>query len=311
MKFRILVGALALSCAACGASDQGTPEASSTGDAGRAAALDLPAYFDCVRESGGAVLSAHRGGPGVGLPENSIEAFEATLPFTPLLEVDVVESRDGVLYLLHDRSLGRTTTGSGQVVDTDWADVERLRLRDINRQVTDARVPTLADALAWAKANNAILQLDRKRMTSFRKILDAVRVAGAEQNVMIIAYRDEDAELIARLAPDVMVSAGVQDRRQLDRLQRNGVDPARIVAWTGTREPDAALWRMLSAAGVEPNFGTLGRPGERLDDVYAADGDFSEYEALVEMGLVVLATDLPREVAAAVSFDDVAASCRD
>jgi glycerophosphoryl diester phosphodiesterase len=38
-------------------------------------------------------------------------------------------------------------------------------------------------------------------------------------------------------------------------------------------------------------FGTLGRPGERLDDVYLADGNPSEYVDLARAGAVVIASD--------------------
>jgi glycerophosphoryl diester phosphodiesterase len=44
-------------------------------------------------------------------------------------------------------------------------------------------------------------------------------------------------------------------------------------------------------AGIEPIFGTLGRPGDRLDDVYAADGNPSEYGDLVRAGVVMIASD--------------------
>ena len=33
----------------------------------------LPALFDCLRETGALAISAHRGGPAPGFPENAIE----------------------------------------------------------------------------------------------------------------------------------------------------------------------------------------------------------------------------------------------
>ncbi|PZO34459.1 MAG: glycerophosphodiester phosphodiesterase, partial [Alphaproteobacteria bacterium] len=46
----------------------------------------------------------------------------------------------------------------------------------------------------------------------------------------------------------------------------------------------------------EAQFGTLGPSGRRLDDVYAADGDVSEYRDLVRDGVAVIATDAPLAV---------------
>ena len=55
---------------------------------------------------------------------------------------------------------------------------------------------------------------------------------------------------------------------------------------------------------MEPAFGTLGRAGERLDDQYWDDGDGSEYQRLVDDGVVIIDTDRPREVADFLLADD-------
>ena len=66
----------------------------------------------------------------------------------------------------------------------------------------------------------------------------------------------------------------------------------------------------IGRRGVETAFGTLGRPGDRLDDLLWADGDPSEYRVLVEGGLTLLATDAPYRVADALTADDgVIADC--
>ena len=82
----------------------------------------------------------------------------------------------------------------------------------------------------------------------------------------------------------------------LDTEDLAGLNPAQILAWTGTREERPDLWRSLREAGVEVQFGTLGAEGRRLDDVYAADGDVSEYRDLFRQGVTVIATDTPLAV---------------
>jgi glycerophosphoryl diester phosphodiesterase len=72
---------------------------------------------------------------------------------------------------------------------------------------------------------------------------------------------------------------------------RKVIDPRRILGWTGTDHPEIRPFAILRAAGIEPIFGTLGRPGERLDDVYLADGNPSEYGELVRAGVVMIASD--------------------
>lgn len=279
-----------------------------TGDGPAVRALNLPDYFDCVREAGGILLAAHRGGPAPGYPENALETLQHNWDagVASVFEIDVAESRDGLQFLMHDRSLGRTTTGSGPVADTDWEEISRLRLVDNDGTRTDFHPPKLTDVLLWAVETGAILELDRKGTTSFRNIVNAVRAADAEENVILISYSDNEAIEIASLAPDLMMTASVLGDRDVARLEENGVKPSRLIGWTGTREVNPAAFQRLRDIGVEPAFGTLGRRGERLDDLWLADGDASEFEAAISAGLVLLATDAAEKVGPLISADETA-----
>jgi glycerophosphoryl diester phosphodiesterase len=279
----------------------------STAQAQAQATLALPAYFDCVRENRGVLIAAHRGGPAPGYPENALETLQhGFAEGIRVFEIDIAESRDGVMVLMHDNRVNRTTTGNGYVADMDWADLADLSLVDNDGKRTRFSPPKLTDVLIWAKQSGAILELDRKPTTSFRNIASAVRAAGAGDNVLLISYSDDEAAAIAAADPDLMLTASARGSRDIARLEDRGVDRTRLVAWTGTGSPDAAAWARNTQQGVESAFGTLGRKGERLDDQYWADGDASEYQDLVDDGLVLLATDEPYRVAAALTSDDLA-----
>lgn len=265
----------------------------------------LPDFFDCVRESGGLLIASHRAGPAPGYPENAIETMQYGAEQGILVhEIDVAETRDGVLFLMHDRSLGRTTTGDGFVADTDWDTIQRLNLVDNDGAITSFTAPKLSDVLIWAKNSGAIVELDKKPTTSFRNIISHVRAAEAESNVVLITYDDGQAIEVARLAPDLMMTAGVKSRDHQDDLEAAGVNFDQVIAWTGTRNPNPRAFAAIARRDIETAFGTLGRPGERLDDEYWSDGDPSEYAALADAGLTLLATDTPYRVAEALSADD-------
>lgn len=271
------------------------------------ARASLAEVMDRARETGALFVAAHRGGPTAGFPENALETLEHGFAAgVPVFEVDVAESPDGVLYLMHDRSLRRTGGHEGEVADTAWEVVSGLDLLDPMGARTGFRPPRLTAALHWAVATGALVELDRKPTTSFARIIAEVREAGAEQQVLIITYSDEEAAEVASLAPDLMMTAGVRDDAQRARLEEAGVDMTRVVAWMGTREPDAARIAELGTAGIEAAFGTLGRPGRRLDDAYTEDGDASEYQDLVDAGLTLLATDRPYFVIEQLTADDLA-----
>ncbi|WP_233353178.1 glycerophosphodiester phosphodiesterase family protein [Henriciella mobilis] len=267
---------------------------------GPADVTPLAGLFDCVREEGGILLAAHRGGPAPGYPENAIETLDHVLSNAAFItEVDVAETSDGVLFLMHDDTLDRTTSGSGAVADTDWADISTLDLVDNEGTVTNFHPPRLTAALDWAVRNGAILELDRKDTTSFAGIIAAVREAGAEANAVLITYDDAEAREVARLAPDLMMTADPGDAAQDSGLLEGTLNPQTLIAWTGTSSPDPAVWAALAEADIESAFGTLGAEGERLDDQYWADGDPSEYSQLARDGLTLLATDVPYRLARA------------
>lgn len=274
----------------------------------------LAAYFDCVREGGGIAISAHRGQSGEDQPENSIQAFETTGRAIPgaILEMDAALTSDGVLVMMHDDSLDRTTTGHGLVANNTLAQVKAARLRAPNGTLTDAAPPTLEEALAAAGRVGAIASIDLKPSSEAatvalaQKVVDQVRRSGAAGRVILITYTPESARSVAALAPEMMISAGMDDVSGLE-----GLNAAQILAWTGAGEPKPALWRAVGARGVEAQFGTLGAPGRRLDDVYAADGDVSEYRALFDQSVTVIATDEPLAVKGVLGAELAAAGrCR-
>ena len=256
MKRLLLIAALALG--ACDANlDVGgvsvAPEQAQT-----LAPADLPAFFDCLRERGEAVVSAHRGGPAPGFAENAIATFENTLRHTPaFLEVDVARTRDGALVLMHDDSVDRTTTGSGAVRDLTLAQVQALDLLDNDGGAASGHPPSLREALAWAEGR-AILELDVKRGVSYEDVVREVEAAGAMGRVVFITYSVDGAARLARVAPEAMIYVTIRSADEIDRLVRRGVDVDRVVAWIGTEAPDAALVAALNERSIEARAGVFG-----------------------------------------------------
>ena len=313
MKRLLLAATASLILAACGqaapagepGTDTGSPPRAPVASALAPLTVELPALFDCLRETRGVVVAAHRGGPAPGYPENALETMQQGFERgIRVFEIDIHESRDGVLFLHHDDRFGRVIDGEGYVADTDWAEIAAVRLKDNDGQPTAFHPVKLTDVLLWAKETGAIVELDRKRTTSFRNIWAAVTAAGAEANVIMISYNDDEAAEIARIAPDAMMTASAFGGRDIERLESMGVDRTRIIAWTGTSEPNPAAYERLARESVEAAFGTLGRRGERLDDQYWEDDDGSEYQRLVDDGVVLIATDEPYRVAELLTADD-------
>lgn len=235
------------------------------------------------------MISAHRGGRNIpGYPENSLEVFTHTLQYTPaMLECDINVSSDGMLHLMHDNTLDRTTTGTGRVQDTPWSEIASLFLVDDEGTTTSFRVPTFAQALDFAKGK-ALLSVDVKRGVDFRQVVNLIEEKNMIDYVVIITYNQEDAELVHQLNADLMISVSIRSLEEWDRMRKSNVPYDRMVAFTGTRLSPKALFDTLHTHNIPAILGTLGN----LDQRVASRND-RLYLNYIELGADILATDRP------------------
>ncbi len=301
MKFLCAASLLALS--GCGAGEPAASPATSSAAAtpsgwSIAARGDLNAFFGCLEEKEIAVVAAHRGGPTSGFPENAVETFKNTLSKAPtLVEVDVATSSDGVLYLMHDDTLDRTTTGSGPIEGLSWAELTALRLKDAEGRVTGFRPSSFAEALEWA-TDRTILEIDFKKQARYEDVIAEINRQQAENRVILIAYTLAQAERLHRLAPKSMISLSISTQSDLNRAVAAGIPADRLLGFTGVEEPNPRLFSILNDQDIEVIFGTLGWKGSIDAEIEASGGD-AYYATLAGMGVDIIATDRPQAAQAA------------
>ena len=269
---------------------------------------DLNSFFDCLEDAGQTLISAHRGGAAPGFPENAIETMSEVLTTIPaIMEVDVATSADGVMFLLHDDTLDRTTTGIGIANSTDWDDIKSLRLVDDDGNTTLFTPPTLAQTLDWAK-DRTILQLDMKRSTRFEDVIDLLRAEDAFDRTILIAYSLGAAKKLHRLAPDAMISLSMTNGAD-KRAAVDAIPSERLIAFTGTDAFSASFGETLENDSIEIIFGTLGGRNS-IDEQIRRSGDAERYAHLAEDGVDIIATDRPLAAHSALAREELDAdSC--
>ncbi len=278
-RIALLAGFSLLALAAC-SGEQARSGSAAPGDAWFAD-VNLATYLDCARERGVTLVQAHRAGDRAGAAENSLGAIEASLADGAVfLEIDVAQTSDGVLVLMHDRTLDRTTTGSGAISDAPYTEVAGLQLRDLDGAVLDENPPTLAQALETLDGRG-VAQIDRKGDVSFDQIADALEAADAVHRAVVITYSLEDAIALHQRLPGVMVSAGVNDLDDLATLDAAGVDRTRLSAWLGLGTGEPALDAALATQGIETSYGDF-----RAEREGAAD-----YALMASNGAEVISVD--------------------
>ena len=160
--------------------------------------------------------------------------------------MDVARSADGVLMLMHDQTLDRTTTGTGPLAGQTYRQLRQFWLRDGEDKPTDERIPTLEEALVWAKRRGAVLQLDIKPGVPVADVVRHVRANRMEGQVILIAYSLADTRAAMKAAPDMMVSASGRNATETAALLR--MANPKMLGFTGTREPDAGIIARMDAA---------------------------------------------------------------
>jgi glycerophosphoryl diester phosphodiesterase len=253
------------------------------------AGVDLEAYLDCAREQGVTLLQAHRGGDRPGAAENSLAAINASLADGAVfLELDVARTADGVLILMHDDTLDRTTTGSGPVAATSHKAMAGLTLLDSEGRDTGEPIPTLTDALDTLNGRG-ITQIDRKKPTTFGEIADVLEAEDAVGRSLIIAYSINEALEIHQRLPDAVISVGIRSLDEVESLRAAGINPARVLAWLGLGSGDPALDKALAAQGIETSYADFRAEAEGMID----------YWLLAENGAEVISVDNVPEAARA------------
>lgn len=94
-------------------------------------------------------------------PENSILSIEKAIEIgADMVELDVQKTKDGVLVLMHDATVERTTNGKGKVADFTLEEIQQLKLKAHTGQVTERKVPTLEEAMVYAK-DKILVNIDK------------------------------------------------------------------------------------------------------------------------------------------------------
>ena len=130
-------------------------------------------------------LSAHRGAQ-VAAPENTLEAItQAGLLGYGFVEIDVRKTKDGEYILMHDSTVDRTTTGSGEVRNLTLEEIQSFDIEDKQGNVTDYNVPTLEEVLEEAHKYNIGINFDgSKGEWGEKEFVDGIMEEAEETKVL-------------------------------------------------------------------------------------------------------------------------------
>jgi glycerophosphoryl diester phosphodiesterase len=243
-------------------------------------------------------LFGHRGAAGVA-PENTLPSFErAIADGAGYLELDVHATRDGVVVVIHDATLERTTDGAGPVNAQSYTELchydagfrfsagggEPYRGRGI-------RVPALEDLLDAFPDVPLNIEIKQLEPPIEREVVALLERKSALDRVVLAAEDDRIMERIRAAAPGVTTSASYGEGRDFfercfsDRFQ--GYAPAARalqvpVEVGGLRLVTAETVAAAHRFGLEMHVWTINQEAEmnELLDL-GVDGVMSDFPGLL------------------------------
>lgn len=226
---------------------------------------------------------AHRG-EHLTHPENTLPAFEAAVRAgADYIEADVRTTADGVLAIMHDARVDRTTNGVGELATMTLAQLKALDAGG------GAKVPTFDEVLDFARGQVAVY-VDVKQADPSR-LSDCIARHGMTDSVAIYGGRDFLAALRA-IAPKLKIMPEARDAAWARQL-RDSLRPE-IFAFDASDFLRDAI-DVARTGGAKTGGAKTGGAKIFVDRLGASDNAAAWREA-VEMGADGIQTDHPAEL---------------
>ncbi|MFT4415650.1 glycerophosphodiester phosphodiesterase [Fredinandcohnia humi] len=139
-------------------------------------------------------IFGHRGAAG-SHPENTMISFkEAERVGADGIELDIQMTKDGVIVVIHDETVNRTTDGKGWIKDLTYKELKKLDASfKFKEQYGFCSIPTLEEVLQWASKNNLLVNVELKTgLVTYKgieeKTIEMIHKYGLEDRVILSSF---------------------------------------------------------------------------------------------------------------------------
>ena len=249
------------------------------------------------------MIVAHRG-DWRNAPENSLEAFQNCIDEgIDAVEIDIRETKDGELVVMHDKTLNRTTNGKGNVADYTLEEIKLFNLKTGHGYPTKHKIPTFTEFLQLAKGR--ILIFVDKWQPTISKIIEEAKKQNCLEQIIVWERVSNGSEFTEKYTPlltqisyiPLIIFKGEKDSENVDEILNLMPDDLKVVG-IGFHSDT------LSAINSQPE--KIKQHGKRIlifssdpkinaghnDDLAVHDLENS-YKWLLEKGVNIFFTDRP------------------
>lgn len=153
-------------------------------------------------------ITAHRG-LSAKAPENTLYAFSDAIDAgADLIELDVQQTKDGVLVVLHDQNLRRTTGVKKNIWDVTYDEIRDLDAGSwFDPAYANARIPTLEETLQFVdgriRLNIEIKPTEHTSPTLEQDVADLITTYGYTDNCWVTSFSYGSLKRIKEANPDI------------------------------------------------------------------------------------------------------------
>ena len=259
----------------------------------------------------GFMVIAHRGGRSLG-PENTLYTYQRAVNLgVDVLEFDVHLTRDSHLAVIHDKTVDRTTNGSGAVEGYNLADLQKLdaayRWSDDRGDAFPLRgkgikIPSLAEVFQIFPRMRMNIEIKNPQPAAITSLCRTIQDHNMSRKVMIASFSAGALKKFRTTCPAVATSAGASEAIWFYALQK--------VHLESVYSPSA------QALQVPENYGDLKLTNKRF--VAAAHArsmrvqvwtvnDVDSMKRLLKLGVDGIMTDYPQRLIEVLSMQKASA----
>lgn len=169
------------------------------------------AFFESDRP----LVIAHQGGERL-RPSNTLLAFDNAVALgVDVLEMDVHSTRDGILVLIHDDTVERTTDGAGRVNDLTLDEIKHLDAGDYwtnddgqtyPYRDQGVRIPTLDEALTAYPQLRFNIEIKQREPSIADSLCETLRRHGLTERTLVASFHGQAMTEFRAACPEVATS---------------------------------------------------------------------------------------------------------
>lgn len=155
--------------------------------------------------------------------ENTMSAFEAALELgVDGIELDVRTCKSGEVIVFHDPTLNRLTDGRGFVKNKTLAELQRLRIRNVDGGAEE-KIPTLQEVLELVE-DKAILNVEIKanglpKVQIERKVVEILQNFDFESRTIISSFNPLVLRRVRKCAPNMFTGFLIESKFNLRKSE--------------------------------------------------------------------------------------------